>query len=145
MSLIDRMKEGFLIQFGIMPRTLRLRSLLAATRSIKSSSSMRQTIPLPTYNSFLERVLRSSPTTVDSSSLATTRIKSSNPSTPGVLWSNLASKVRRNLKFRQRFSIDLYPSWTKNGLKLIRKFSLNSSTNTSPIGEESSTSVNDTQ
>ena len=66
MSLMGQMKEGFLTLLGITPRTSRLQSLLAASQSIKSSSSMKQTIPLPTYNSFLERVLRSSQETADS-------------------------------------------------------------------------------
>ena len=80
MSLMVRMKEGFLTLLGITPRTSHLQSLLAASRSIKSSSSMKQTIPLPTYNSFLERVLRSSPQTADSFLPATTKIKSLSPS-----------------------------------------------------------------
>ena len=74
--VINGSDEGrFLTLLGIMPRTSPLQSLLAASRSIKSSSSMKQTIPLPTYNSFLERVLRSSKETVDSSLHVTTKTK----------------------------------------------------------------------
>ena len=65
-------------------------SLSRLRQSIKSSSSTKQTIPLPMYNSFLERVLRSSPETADSFSLATTKIKSLNPSIRDVLWLSLA-------------------------------------------------------
>ena len=61
MSLMDRMKEGFLTLFGTTQRTSHLPSLLQVSRNIKSSSSMKQTIPLPMYNSFSERLLRSSP------------------------------------------------------------------------------------
>ncbi len=98
MSLMARMKAGFLTLFGIMPRTSHLQSLLAASRSIKSSSSMKQTIPLPTYNSSLERLLRSSPETVDSFSLAIIKIKSLNPSIRDVLLSNLESKENKSKK-----------------------------------------------
>jgi len=76
---------GFLTLLGIMPRTLRLRYLSRVSRSTRLSSSMRQTIPLPTYNSFSERVLRSSKETVDLSSPATIRIRSSNHSIVVVL------------------------------------------------------------
>ena len=75
MSLMDRMKAGFSTLFGTMQRTSHLQSLLQVSRNIKSSSLTKQTIPLPTYSSFSERVLRSSLETVDLSSLATTRIK----------------------------------------------------------------------
>ena len=34
---------------------------------------------------------------------------------------DLESKVKRNRKSKQRSSIDLIPSWTKNGLKVRRK------------------------
>ena len=66
-------------------KTLRLRYLSRVSRSTRLSSSMKQTIPLPTYNSFSERVLRSSPETVGSSSPATIKIRSSNHSIVVVL------------------------------------------------------------
>ena len=47
MSLMDRMKEGFLTLFGTTQRTSHLQSLLVASRNIKSSSLTKQTIPLP--------------------------------------------------------------------------------------------------
>ena len=137
MSSMDQMKDDFLIRSGIMPRTLRQQSLYRLRQVIKSLSSTKQTIPLPTYNSFLERLLRSSQETVDSSSPAIIKIKSSNHFTPGVLWSSSASKVKRNLKSKQSSSRDLIPSWNQNGLPPIRKSSLNLSVNTSQTGEES--------
>ena len=84
MSLMDRMKDVFSTLFGTMRRTLRLRYLLRVTRNIKSSSLTKQTIPLPMYNSFSERLLRSSRKTVDLSLLATTRIRLLNPFIQGV-------------------------------------------------------------
>ena len=93
MSLMDQMKDVFLTLFARMRRTLRLQYLLRVTRSIKSSSLTKQTIPLPTYNSFSERLLRSSRKTVDLSLLATTRIRLLNPFIQGVqLLSSLLEK-----------------------------------------------------
>ena len=84
MSLMDQMKDVFLILFARMQRTLRLRYLLRVTRNIKSLSLTKQTIPLPMYSSFSERLLRSSRKTVDLSLLATTRIRLLNPFIQGV-------------------------------------------------------------
>ena len=98
---------------------------LSSDADIKSSSLTKQTIPQPTYNSSLERLLRNSQETVGLFSPAIIKIKSSNRSTPGVLWSNLASRVRRNLKFKRNSSSGLTGSWTKNGFKVIRKYLLN--------------------
>ena len=145
MSLMDRMKDGFSTLFGTTQRTSHLPSLLRASQSIKSSSSTRQTIPLPTYNSFLERVLRNSQTTADSSLPATTKTKSLSPSIRDVQSSSSPLQENKNQQSLDNSSADLRPSWTTSGLKLIKKSSQNSSTNTSPTGEESSTSVNDTQ
>ena len=120
-SLLDRMKEGFLIQFGIVPRTLRLQSLLAASQSIKSSSSMKQTIPLPSYSSSCERLLRSSQETADLSLPAITRTKSLNPSTVDVLSSNLESKESKKQISQHAFSNVLTQFWNKRRLNLIRR------------------------
>ena len=93
MSLMDQMKDVFLTLFARMQRTLRLRYLLQVTRNIKSSSLTKQTIPLPMYNSFSERLLRSSRKTVDLSLLATTKIRLLNPFIQGVqLLSSLLEK-----------------------------------------------------
>ena len=85
MLLMDRMKDVFLTLFGQTQRTSHLPSLLQASRNIKSSSSMKQTIPLPMYNSFSERVLRSSPKTVGLSLPVTTKTKLSTLYILGVL------------------------------------------------------------
>ena len=100
MSLMGRMKAGFLTLLGITPRTSRLQSLSLLRQSIKSSSLMKQTIPLPTYNSFLERVLRSSPTTADSFSRVITRIKSLNPHSRCAVV-DFSIKGRQNKKLQQ--------------------------------------------
>ena len=84
MSLMDQMKDVSLTVFARMRRTLRLRYLLRVTRNIKSSSLTKRTIPLPMYNSFSERLLRSSRKTVDLSLLATTKIRLLNPFIQGV-------------------------------------------------------------
>ena len=75
MSLMDRMKDVFLTRFGRTQRTSHLPSLLRVSRNIKSLSLTKQTIPLPTYSSFSERLLRSSLGTADSFSPATIRTK----------------------------------------------------------------------
>ena len=79
MLLMDRMKDVFWTLFGTMRRTSQQRSLLRLRRVTKSLSSTKQTIPLPTYSSFSERLLRSSLRTVDLSSPATTKIKLFDP------------------------------------------------------------------
>ena len=111
-------------------------SLLAASRSIKSSSSMKQTIPLPTYSSFLERVLRSSPETADLFLPAITKTKSLNHSIADVPSLISELKENRNKRSRHAFSNVLTGSWTTNGFKVIRKSSQNSSISTSQTGEE---------
>ena len=75
MLLMDRMKDVFSTLFGTMRRTSQQRSLLRLRRVTRSLSSTKQTIPLPTYSSFSERLLRSSQPTVDLSSLATIRTR----------------------------------------------------------------------
>ena len=97
MSLMDRMKAGFSTLFGTTQRTSHLPSLLQASRNIKSSSSMKQTIPLPMYNSFSERVLRSSPKTAGLSLPVTTKTRLSTHYILGVLLltSRLIKKTNR--------------------------------------------------
>ena len=84
--VINGSDEGrFSTLFGTTQRTSHLPSLLQASRNIKSSSSMKQTIPLPMYNSFSERVLRSSPKTAGLSLPVTTKTKLSTHYILGVL------------------------------------------------------------
>ena len=87
MSLMGRMKDVFSTLFGRTQRTSQQRSLLRLRRVTKSLSSTKQTIPLPTYSSFSERLLRSSLRTVDLSSPATTKTKLSTLYIVGVLLS----------------------------------------------------------
>ena len=94
-------------------------------------------IPLPTYNSFLERVLRSSPETVDSFLPAITKTKSLSPSIADVPSLISELKENRNKRSRHAFSNVLTGSWTMNGFKVIIKSSQNSSISTSQTGEES--------
>jgi len=84
--VINGSDEGrFLDTVGTTQRTSHLPSLLQASRNIKSSSLMKQTIPLPMYNSFSERVLRSSPKTAGLSLRVTTKTKLSTLYIVGVL------------------------------------------------------------
>ena len=85
MSLMDRMKDVFSTLFGITQRTSHLPSLLQVSRNIKSSSLTKQTIPLPMYSSFSERLLRSSPKTAGLSLRVTTKTKLSTLYIVGVL------------------------------------------------------------
>ena len=84
--VINGSDEGrFSTLFVQTQRTSHLPSLLQASRNIKLSSSMRQIIPLPMYNSFLERLLRSSPKTACLSLPVTTKTKLSTHYILGVL------------------------------------------------------------
>ena len=71
-------KGDFSILYETTQRILLQRYLFPQTRSIKSLLLMRQTTPLPTYNSFLGPLLRSLAETVGLSSPVITKIKSSN-------------------------------------------------------------------
>ena len=94
MSSMDPMK----VDSSILSETLRRTSLrpfrLHQLLNTKSSSLMRQTTQQTTYNSSYGQVLRSLVATVDSSSPATTRIESSNPSIPDAPSSSLESKEK---------------------------------------------------
>ena len=81
MSLTDQTKDGSSIPSETTQRTSLQQSLSRLRQSTRSSLSMKQTIPLPTYSSFLERLLRSSQETADLYLPAITKTKSSSPST----------------------------------------------------------------
>ena len=68
---------------------------------------------LPTYNSFLERVLRSSQEIADLSLPAITRTKSLNPSTADVLSSSLESEENKKQISQHAFSNVLTQFWNK--------------------------------
>ena len=143
MSLTDQTRDDSSIRYVTMQKTLHLLYRCLRRRSTRSSSLTRQITQHPMYNSYLEQVSKNSQTTVDSSLPATTKTKSLSPSIRDAQLSSSPSQENKNQQSLDNSSNDLYPSWTTSGLKLIRKSSQNSSTNTSPIGEESSTNVND--
>ena len=72
-------------------------------------------------NSYLGRRLRNLLITVDSYSPAIIRIKSLNPSIPGVLWLTSLSKVKRSNKSQDNSSRELLLSWMEKRLDMIRK------------------------
>ena len=121
----DQMKEDFLIRSEIMPRILPQRYPSHPMPNIKSLSSTRQTTPRQMYSYCLGHRLRSFLPTVDSSSPVIIRIKSSNHSIPGVLWSSLAYVGSKNKRLRLLSSPDLTLSWTRRGAKLTRRSSRN--------------------
>ena len=145
MSSMDPMKGGSWILSEIMRRTLlrpfRLRQLL----NTKSSSSMRQITHPMMYNSYLGHLLRNLPVTVDSSSPAITRTKFLNPSIPVVPSLNLASKVKTDSQSLPTFLNGFGKFSTQKEWSTKTKYSLNSSTNTSQIGDVSSMKSNDTR
>ena len=123
MSLMDQTKDGSSIPSEITPRTSPLQSHSTPMQNIRLLSLTRPITPVTTYNSYLEPLLRNSQETVDSYSPAIIKIKSSNHYIPGVLLSNLASKVKRNKKLQLNSSDVLTGSWTPNGFRVIRKSS----------------------
>ena len=144
--VINGSDEGrFLTPSEIMRRTslrpFRLRQLL----NTKSSSSMRQTTHPMMYNSYLGRLLRNLPVTADSSSPATTRTKFLNPSIPVVPSLNLASKVKTDSQSLPTFLNGFGKFSTQKEWSTTTKYLLSSSTNTSQIGDVSSTKSNDTR
>ena len=110
--VINGSDEGrFLTRFGTVRRTSHLQSLLQVTRNIKSSSLTKQTIPLPMYSSFSERVLRSSPETAGLSLPVITKTKLSTLYIVGVLLlisqlikrqTNNSRTILRKIKFYSR-------------------------------------------
>ena len=121
MLLMDQMKEDFLIRLETMPRILPQQYPFHQMPNIKSLSSTRQTTPRQMYSYCLGHRLRSFQVIADSSSPVIIRIKSSNRSIPGVLWSSLAYVGSKNKRLRLLSSPDLTISWTKRGVKLIRR------------------------
>ena len=83
MSSMDPMKDDFLIPSEILRKTSLRPSRLHRLLNTKSSSLMRQITRPMMYNSSYGHLLRSLVATADSSSPATSKTKSSSPSTPG--------------------------------------------------------------
>ena len=80
MLLTVPMKEDFSILSVTMQRILLARSLFPQMQNTKSLLLMKQIIPLPTYSSYLEPLLRSLAVIADLSSPVITKTKSSNHS-----------------------------------------------------------------
>ena len=76
-------------------------------------------------------------TTADSSSPATTRTKSLNLSTPDVQWSSSELSPKTNLQLQQSSSSVSGLFLRQRALNMIKKFSSNSSTNTSRLATSS--------
>ena len=136
MSSTDPMNEDSSIPLEITQRTSPQQYPYPLMPNIRSSSSTRQTTPHQMYNCCLGHPLRNFQVIADSSSPVIIKIKSSNRSIPGVLWSNLAYVGKKNRRLRLLSSPDLTLSWTKRGAVLTRKSWQNSSISISQTGEE---------
>ena len=145
MSSTDPMKDASLIRSEILQRISLRPSHFLQLANTKSSLSMRLITQRTTYNSYYGRFVRSFMATADSSSPVTTKTESSNLSTQGVQSSSLESKEKSDPQSQWNFSSVSRTSWILRMLRRIRKSLLNSSTNTSQTGDESSTSANDMQ
>ena len=122
MSSMDQMREDSSIQYETMQKTLHLLYRCHRKRSTRSSSLMRQIIQGTMYSCSSEHLSKSLQEIVDSSSLATTKTKSLNHFTPDVLWLTSQLEEKRSNKSLLVSSKDSILSWTKKGLKLIRKY-----------------------
>ena len=142
--VINGSDEGrFLDTVRKMRRTSLRPSHFRQMLNTKSSLLMRQITQPTTFNSSYGRLLRNLVATVDSSSPATIKIKLSNLFTQGVRLLSFQSHQNKNPQSQQVSSKDSSKSLNRSKLSSIQKSSQNLSTNTFPIGEESSTNVKD--
>ena len=122
MSSTDPMREDSSTQYETTQKTF------ASTVSLSSEAKHKVIIIDEADNTgndvqlLLKFLSKSLQETVDSSSLATTKTKSSNLSTQDVRWLTLVSEGKKSSKSQLLSSKDLTMSWTKKGLKLIRKY-----------------------
>ena len=138
MLLMDLTKDDFWTRYGTRQRTLlRPSHFLRVMQNTKSSSLMRLTTQPTMYNSFCGLILRRFITTVDSSSLATTRTRSSNPYTLDVQSLSSVSKGKKKPSWQDPSSSVYRTSWMRKVYNTILKSLQNSSTNISPTGDES--------
>ena len=145
MSSTDPMKDDSWILSETMRRTSLRPSRLRQLQKHKESSLMKQITHPMMYNSVYGRLLRSLLATADSSSPATIKTKSSNPSIPVVPSLSSESKEKSDQKLPTVSSLDFKKSLTEKEFSTTQKFLSNChQQNTSPTGVESSTSVNDT-
>ena len=110
----------------------------------KSSSSMRRITQQTAYNSYLGRLQRSFLATAGLSSPATSKTKSSNHFIPVALWLNSELGENKNQQSLCPSPNEFKKYLMQSESNMTQKSSMNSSTNTSQTGEESSTNVNDT-
>ena len=143
MSSTDRMRDASLIRSEILQkislRPYHFRQLL----DTKSSSSMRRITQQTTYNSYLGRLQRSFLATADLSSPAISKIKSLNPFTVRCACIDFSTNSKDRPKLASQFFNRLGTILETESIEADPKVSMNSSTNTSQTGEESSTNVND--
>jgi hypothetical protein len=142
MSLTDPTKVDSLILSETLRKTLLRPSHFRQLLNTKSSSLMRQITQPTMYNSSYGRLLRSLVVTVGSSSPATSRTKSLNPSTPVARLLSLELEENKNLPSLHNSSKESKRSWIRRVLNMSQKFLSNSLTNISPIGDESSMNAN---
>ena len=137
MSLTDPTRDVSWILYETRQRTLLRPFRFKELIDTKSSLSMKLITQATTYNSCYGRILRHFIATADSSSPATTRIKSSNPSIPGVLWLTSHSKENKKLSWQDPSSSVYKTSWMQRASNTIKKSLQNLLTNTSRTSEES--------
>ena len=121
MSSMDPMRDDSSILSETMRRISLRPSRFRQLQNTKSSSLMRQITQRTTYNSSYGRLLRSLVATADSSSPATTKTKSSNPSTPVVQSSSSESKAETNLPSQHPSSNVSSKSWIQKALNMITR------------------------
>ena len=122
MSSMDPMRVDSWTRYGIKPKTLlRPSHYLQLTRSTRSSLLTRLITRPTTYNSSYGRILRRFITTVDSSSPATTKTKSSNHSTVDVPLLTSLLTENKNQQSLQSSSVVSKKSWVQKVLNLITR------------------------
>ena len=114
MSSMDPMKDDSLILSETMRRILLRPSRFRQVLNTKSLSLTKLTTQPQMYNSAYGRLLRSSLAIADSSSPATTKIRSLLPSTPDVQSSTLPLREKKDRNLQPSFS-------TVSGLYLRRR------------------------
>jgi len=122
MSSTDPMKGDFSIQSETTQRISHQLYRCHRKRSTRSSSLTKPTTQEMTYNYYFGHSSKSLRETVGLFSLATIRTKSLNPSIPDVLSLTFLFEEKRSNKSLLISSKDSTLSWSKKGLRLIRKY-----------------------
>ena len=121
MSSMDPMRDVSWIRSETMRRISLRPSHFRQLQNTKSSSLMRQITRPMMYNSSYGRLLRSLLVTVDSSSPATTKTKSLNPSTLDALSLSLESKEKIDNPLPLSSSNVSNKSWIQKVLNMITR------------------------